>query len=266
MVDDSVQPNAISMSSDSELVMNMSASLVAGSHRMRVTSFGLRDIYNSPFDTADYLAFQVSADTTVPRFYIVSWTFDQGPKGLQIHVIFNEQPGSDALDVSHYSLSPYGTLTSVSRDTTNLNALFIDVQDVQLVALGVPFVLCVTGIESIENTPLDATNGNCAGISLVEPDLSNVMVYPNPAKQSLGQLTFARLTAQADIRIYTLRMEFIREISTTASQGGAVWDLKDSNGNPVPSGEYLYYVTGSNADGMAVQGVANKLVVVDDAK
>ena len=61
-------------------------------------------------------------------------------------------------------------------------------------------------------------------------------------------------------------MQFIQEISTTGSQGGAIWDLKDSDGNPVPSGEYLYYVTGSSAAGAAVQGVANKLVIVDDAK
>ncbi len=266
MIDDTMQPDAITMSSDSEVVMDLANILSAGAHRMRVTSFGLRDIYNSPFDTAGYLAFQVLPDTAVAQFYILSWTFDQGPNGLQIHVIFNEQPGANALDVSHYSLSPYGTLTSVSLDTANPNALYIDVQGVQLVALGVPFVLCVTGIESIENTPLDATNGNCAGISLVEPDLSNVMVYPNPAKQSLGQLTFARLTANADIRIYTMRMRFIREVTVSGSQGGALWDLKDSDGNPVPSGEYLYYVIGSNAAGTAVQGVANKLVVVDDQK
>ncbi len=165
MVDDTVQPNAIASTADSEIVLNMSAMLSAGTHRMRVTSFGLRDFLNSPFDTADYLTFQVPPDTAPNQFYILSWTFDQGPNGLQIHVVFNEQPGADALDVSHYSLTPYGTLTSVSLDTANPDALYIDVQGLQLVALRVPFVLCVTNITSITNTPLDATNGNCVGIS-----------------------------------------------------------------------------------------------------
>ena len=55
MVDDTVQPNAIASTADSEIVLNMSATLSAGAHRMRVTSFGLRDFLNSPFDTADYL-------------------------------------------------------------------------------------------------------------------------------------------------------------------------------------------------------------------
>jgi subtilisin family serine protease len=266
MVDDSVASDAITMSSDSELIMEIANSLSEGTHRMRVTSFNLRDIYNSPFDTTHYLSFQVQPDTAISRFYIFRWTFAQGLNGLQIHVIFNEQPGASALDVLHYSLSPYGTLTSVSRDTANPNALYIDVQGVQLVALGVPFVLCVTNITSVTNTALDATDGNCAGISLVEPDLSNVMVYPNPAKQSLGQLTFARLTSNAQVRIYTLRMKPIRVLSISGSEGGVVWDLLDDAGNAVPSGEYLYYVTGSNEAGVSVQGIANKLVIVNDQK
>ncbi len=266
MVDDTEQPDAIAMSSDSELVMSISNPLTLGSHRMRVTSFGLRDVYNSPFDTTDYLAFIANAIAVPDRFYIVRWTFYQGANGLQIHVVFNEQPNSNALDVTHYSLSPYGTLTGVSLDTTNPNALYIDVEGVQLVALGVPFVLCVSGIESVKHTPLDATDGNCAGISLVEPDLSNVMVYPKPGRQSAGQLTFARLTANADIQIYSIRMHPIRELTVSGSQGGANWDLRDDAGNAVPSGEYLYYVTGSNAAGVAVQGVANKFVIVDDEK
>ena len=266
MVDDTVPPDAITMSSDNELAMNLSAPLSTGNHRMRVTSFGLRDIYNSPFDTVDYLTFQVPPDTAPDRFYIVRWTFEQGPNGIRIHVIFNEEPDSSALDVLHYTLTPYGTLINVIRDTSDANALYINVGGMKLVALGVPFVLCVTNIRSMKNTPLDAANGNCAGISLTESDLSNVMVYPNPAKMSDGQLTFARLTAQADVRIYTMNMRFIRDLTTTESQGGVTWDLRDDAGNLVPSGEYLYYATGSNDAGVSVEAKAAKLVIVNDQK
>ncbi|HET6399939.1 MAG TPA: S8 family serine peptidase, partial [Candidatus Kapabacteria bacterium] len=266
MVDDTVQPDAIAMSWDSELVMNLPVPLTAGDHRMRVTSFNLRDIYNSPFDTTDYLAFQVPLDTMPDRFYIVRWTFEQGPNGIRIHVIFNEQPDTNALDVSHYTLTPFGTLTGVSFDSTDSNAVYVAVQGVKLVALGVPWVLCVTNITNIRNTPLDATAGNCAGVSLVEPDLSNVMVYPNPAKTSSGQLTFAQLTAQADIRIYTINMRFIRDLTAMGSQGGVTWNLRDDAGNLVPSGEYLYYATGTNDAGVSVEGKAAKFVIVNDQK
>lgn len=266
MVDDTLQPDAIAVSLDSELVMNLPGTLTTGEHRMRVTSFNLRDIYNSPFDTADYLAFQVPPDTAPDLFYIVRWTFEQGSDGIRIHVIFNEQPDSSALDVLHYTLTPYGTLTSVSFDSANSNALYINVEGVKLIALGIPFVLCVTNIESVKNIPLDPKNGNCAGISLTEPDLSSIMVYPNPAKVSGAQLTFARLTAQADIRIYTMNMRLIRHLTTTESQGGVTWDLRDDAGKLVPSGEYLYFATGTNDAGVSVEGKAAKFVIVNDQK
>ncbi|HEY3876860.1 MAG TPA: S8 family serine peptidase, partial [Candidatus Kapabacteria bacterium] len=185
MIDDTLGPDAITSTLDSEIVMELSKPMTAGSHRMRVTSFDLRDDLNSPFDTVHYLSFQVPIDTALPRFYIVRWTFENSMTGLEIHVFFNAEPGTDALDISHYSLSPFGTLNTARRDTANPDALYIELSGVSLTALGVPFVLCVSNIESATNVPLDATNGNCVGVSLTEPDLSNVMVYPNPAKQSL---------------------------------------------------------------------------------
>ncbi len=265
MIDDTIQPQAITVSADSELVMSLESALNSGGHKMRVTSFGLRDIYNSPFDTADYLPFQVPVDTAPDRFYILRWTFEPGPNGIVIHVIFNEEPAANASDATRYTLTPYGTLVRVMRDTNDANALYISVEGVSLESLGVPFVLCVNNITSIKNTPL-STAGNCAGISLTEPNLSSVMVYPNPAKTSVSQLTFARLTAEADIRIYTLRMRFIREIKTSGASGGVTWDMRDNRGNIVPSGEYLYYVTGTNDAGISVQGTAAKLVIVNDAR
>lgn len=264
MVDDSIAPASLIVS-DSEIVLGLIQPLDAGTHTVRVRSFGLRDVYNSPFDTAHGVTFEVRADTIVERFYIVRWTFDQTEKGLRIHVVFNEQPGQNALDVTHYSLSPYGTLLKVERDPDNPNALFIDVASgVQLVGLGVPFVLCVHGISSERDVALDETTGDCAGVSRTEPDLEHAFVYPNPAKKSDGQVTFAGLTAQADVRIYTSGMKFIRHIVTSEQQGGATWDMRDELGKMVESGLYLYFVTGKNASGSSAEGKASKLVIVED--
>ncbi|MDP4198541.1 MAG: S8 family serine peptidase [Bacteroidota bacterium] len=264
-IDDSISPESIAMSSDSEMVLGLAGPLIAGAHSLRARSFGLRDYYNSPFDTAHSVVFTVSSDTTPYRFYIVRWTFTQSSSGLRIHVVFNQTPGPNGLDVVHYTLTPYGTLVAVERDPADANALYIDVAPgVNLVALGVPFVLCVKGIESARNIPLDEQEGDCVGISFTEPNLDNVMVYPNPAKESDGLLTFARLTAQADIRIYTMDMHFIRHIVTSEKQGGAVWDMRDENGGRVESGMYLYFVTGKNDAGDNVEGKPAKFVIVGD--
>jgi tetrahydromethanopterin S-methyltransferase subunit D len=174
-------------------------------------------------------------------------------------------PADNALDVSHYTLSPYGTLVKVSRDPSDSNALFIDISpEVKLVGLGVPFVLCVSGITDVHGTALDPADGNCAGIALAEPNLDHAMTYPNPVKLSDGAVTFARLTAQATVRIFTIGMHFIREVATIEAQGGATWDLRDDKGKLIPSGEYIYIVSGKNADGISVEGKTSKLIIVND--
>ena len=265
IADDSITPSSTVVGGDSLIEVSFSHPLTVGNHFVRVHSFELRDIYNSPFDTISDLTFAVSPDTTPDRFYIVVWTFETSDSGTRIHVVFNSLPADNALDVSHYTLTPYGTLVGVYRDASNEDALYIDLaSSTKFVALGVPFVLCVSGITNVQNTPLDVKEGDCAGVSFTEPTLDNVMVYPNPAKQSDGQIVFARLTAQADINIYTLNMRFIRHIQTTERQGGAVWDMRDDNGKLVPSGMYLYYATGKNDVGDSVEGKAAKLVIVSD--
>jgi hypothetical protein len=257
IVDDTLTPSSVTVAGDSIIEIGFAQPLPPGRHFARVNSYELRDQFNSPFDTTLHIAWQTLPDSIPNRFYIVRWNFEQLTSGVRIHVVFNEAPGTNALDGSHYSLSPYGTLVRV----------YVDVgSDMQLVALGVPFVLCVKEITSASNTPLDAREGNCAGVSFTEPTLANVMVYPNPAKQSDGKLTFSRLTAQAEIRIYTLNMRFIRHLATTEQLGGAIWDMRDENGNPVPSGMYLYYATGKDDTGTAVDGKAAKLVIVNDTK
>ena len=265
IIDDTLTPSSVAVAGDSLLDVGFSLPIPPGAHFARAHSFELRDTLNSPFDTVSHVTWNIRPDSTPDRFYIVRWNFEQLASGVRIHVIFSEPPAASADDASHYSLSPYGTLIKVSPDPSNPNALYIDVgSDMKLIALGVPFVLCVKNIVSATNTPLDAQEGDCVGVSFTEPTLANVMVYPNPAKQSDGQLTFSRLTSQADIRIYTIGMRFIRAISTTEQLGGVVWDMRDDQGKIVPSGEYLYFATGKDEFGTPVVGQAAKLVIIND--
>src|SRR6185312_10241975 len=92
MIDDTTTPTSETVSLDSELVLGLFNPLDTGIHRMRVRSFGLRDIYNSPFDTLHYLAFDVTKDSSADKFYIVSWTFETSGLATRIHVVFNEHP------------------------------------------------------------------------------------------------------------------------------------------------------------------------------
>jgi hypothetical protein len=264
IIDDSLPAHSASVSGDSTLVVTL-ANVASGAHTVRIGSFAVRDVYNSPFDTSQRVAFTIPVVQPTRHFYVVSWQFTTSNGVTTAHLTFNAEPSDRALDASHYTLSPYGSVSRVYRDPADRNALYVELSpNVKFVALGKPFVLCVEGIEDAENTPLEVNAADCAGISFAEQDLSNVFVYPNPGKWSDDHVTFARLTPVADIRIYSLGMRPIRHIHTTERQGGVDWDLRDDAGNMVGSGEYLFLVTGTNDAGAAVQSKIQKFVIVRD--
>lgn len=259
---DSLYASSTVIAGDSLLLVTPSQTLAPGSHTLQITSRELRDRYNSPFrqDEITWMLPEPTQDTH--RFYIVRWRFEDSRR---IHVEFNSIPSDDALDVGKFTLSPFGRLLRVYRDPTNPYALYIDLDpSTRIVALGRPFVLCVEDIHDERNTPLEATQGNCVGITLTEPDLTNVMVYPNPARHSEGEIVFGRLTAEAEIRIYTSDMRFIRTLSTTERAGGALWDMRDENGEIVPSGIYLYHASGKDDHGKEVEPQTSKFVIIAD--
>ncbi|MFA5161785.1 MAG: T9SS type A sorting domain-containing protein [Elusimicrobiales bacterium] len=74
--------------------------------------------------------------------------------------------------------------------------------------------------------------------------LAGVHAYPNPFKKSQGvsSVTFTNLPAQAEIRIYTVSGELVRDIGKNDSGSTALWDLNNAAGSRVASGLYLYMV------------------------
>ncbi|HET6513086.1 MAG TPA: hypothetical protein VFH43_12905, partial [Candidatus Kapabacteria bacterium] len=263
VIDDSITISTAIRANDSSLILSTSRRLAAGSHTLRVTSWELRDVFNSPFDTTQKITFiYPEDDADSARFYAVRWRFEGSRR---IRVEFNSIPGDDALDVSHYDLSPFGELTRVYRDTSDNKALYIDLaSNTEIIALGKPFVLCIEDIHDINGVPLDPVEGKCIGVTLTEPDLTNIMVYPNPVKRSDRELMFARLTAEAEISIYTMDMKFLHRVRTSERNGGARWDLRDETGAEIPSGIYLYYVTGKNDAGQEVEANTQKFVIIAD--
>jgi len=260
VIDDSITCSSIVPRPDSTLRITSSMTLAPGTHQLRVTSFELRDLFNSPFDQSVH-TFRVNQVVTFNRFYILRWNF---ASDARIHVTFNHVPADDGLDVIHYTITPYGRILRIEKDPSDTLSLYVDLDPMQsIVPLGKPFVLCVTGIHDRGGDVLDPT-GNCVGETLTASDLQHVFVYPNPASISGGMLTFAGLTATAEITIYSQDMHMLRRIETAEKKGGVQWDMTDEIGKPLPSGIYLYVVTGKNDEGAEVSSKAAKFVIVAD--
>jgi hypothetical protein len=105
--------------------------------------------------------------------------------------------------------------------------------------------------------------GSTVGITLFREDLSAMFVYPNPCRVDMNDhLTFANLTPQAQITIFTLSGKLVSSVSTQAANGGADWNLRDERGNLIESGIYIYRATGKNSNGNDVDPKIGKFAIV----
>jgi len=87
-----------------------------------------------------------------------------------------------------------------------------------------------------------------AALVAVAPDLTGLIVYPNPVEPAGGhtKVTFEGLTEEVTIRIFTLSGELVRKVELL-SQYSWSWNLKNEQGEDAARGTYLCVVT--NTDG-----------------
>ena len=96
---------------------------------------------------------------------------------------------------------------------------------------------------------------------IARPDLTQVVVYPNPYRPNSGGLNdrsalgngivFSGLTAGARIKIFTVAGERVNELLDDNGDGLIVWDGTTDTGATAASGVYFYHVGSS---GEAVRG------------
>jgi subtilisin family serine protease len=87
-----------------------------------------------------------------------------------------------------------------------------------------------------------------AALSAVAPDLTGLIVYPNPVEPAKGhtEVTIEGLTEEVTIQIFTLSGELVRKVELL-SQYSWSWNLKNEQGEDAARGIYLCVVT--NTDG-----------------
>ncbi len=75
--------------------------------------------------------------------------------------------------------------------------------------------------------------------------LDGVIVYPNPYKVTTDTkgITFSGLTEQADIKIFTISGELVKEIKETNGDGIYLWPVTNNKGEHLASGVYIYVIT-----------------------
>jgi len=92
-------------------------------------------------------------------------------------------------------------------------------------------------------------------------DVPTAFAFPVPFKPSLGHtnITFVNLPSEADIKVFTINGELVKEIShsdANGSPGQEVWDVTNNSGQPLGSDVFFYLIT---AEGQTTKG---KILVV----
>ena len=81
-------------------------------------------------------------------------------------------------------------------------------------------------------------------LRLIAANLDSLIVYPNPYRPGVGhtRITFAALTQEATIRIFTLAGELVMK-QDVSGQYSWDWDVKNMNGEQLARGIYIWVVT-----------------------
>ncbi len=81
-------------------------------------------------------------------------------------------------------------------------------------------------------------------ISAAASSLADAHCYPVPFKPSAGHtaIRFQDLTADVSIKIYTIAGELVREIRKSDNNDYIDWDVRNSRGEPLASGVFIYVI------------------------
>ncbi len=257
---DQGSPTSVAIASDKEMLLVFRDDLPSGSHFLKVRN--LRDRFGTPVDTSRQVSFGVAL-LLGKAFYLVGLRL-VGSRSIDLEF-------SDAVDVatgsepSHYRIEPGIQVVSAVVDANATNLVHLTVGGrVPIGALGKEYIVSVSGVKSASDVMTASGAGSTGGIILNKPDLSEVFAYPNPFRKSGGtdHITFANLTQEAIITIWTISGNYVRTLRETDGNGGVEWLVDDDNGNRVGSGIYIYRVSGTNSRGDHVEEKMGKVAVV----
>ncbi len=223
----------------------------------------IRDFYGSPI-AEDSMAFTVTSQPQMQEFFVSSHSIQSSN---QIKINFNLDVDAVSAELlTNYTFEPENSVTNVSFDAANLRSIILTSAK-PVGSLGKEYLLSIKNVASSSssgNIPIKEGAGSFVVLSSFAKSISDVYVYPNPFKLNgnSSMLTFANLTQNAKITIFTLSGIKVKELEETDGNGGVNWDLKDEKGEIVSSGIYIYRVVSLDEFDNEVEDKIEKFAVI----
>jgi subtilisin family serine protease len=259
LLNGSRQPESVVLLDQRTLLLSF-GSLEDGRYGLELA--GLRDEEGIPFANRSYGPLDV-VNPVLNECYVERVDY-RPPRSFDVWFNQPVDPVSGAI-AANYEFQPVGFAASARMDESDARHVLLDMADGATIgALGKEYVLKVRNVRCASGVMIGDGAGSTAGVILNRQTLEDVFVYPNPLKPEHQQqfVTFANLTPRATIRIYTLSGLFVAEVEEEDGNGGVQWDLRDRDGQFVPSGVYVYRASGTDATGNEVEAVLEKFAII----
>ncbi|MDD5362766.1 MAG: S8 family serine peptidase [Ignavibacteria bacterium] len=258
-INGSIMPSTVGVKDKNTYALSFSPGLANGTYTVKTT--GLNDFYGSPVDS-NAMGFIANTSDSA-SFYLTSLAIS----GNILKVEFNMNVDSISYsNLSNYIFEPFNLkVISAVRDANNKKVLYLGINGNNIGASGKTYFLRISNLYSENGKLISSGSGSVFSLSFVKEDLSNVVVYPNPynGKTSVNKkIMFANLTKTAVITIYNLSGEYVNQLKGTSETGGLEWDVRDSKGNDIPTGIYIFKAEGKNSLGISVDDKTGKFAVI----
>ncbi len=223
----------------------------------------LRDRFRSPADTTLTVGARLPERESPGERFIATRGTSLAPRTIAVDFNAPVDP-QEATNPAIYRLDPPGTVLSATVDPADPSRVLLTVPaEYPLGALGLRYAVEIKELRAADGRLINNGAGSVVGFTIEADDLADVRVYPHPFSLSRdGVATFAGITRTANVEIFTQSGMMVRELPVVNSAGGTEWNGEDRRGERVPTGIYLYRVTGTNADGSTFESDLRKIAVV----
>lgn len=252
---------SIIISTDSTIIITFDRKFLDGAYEL--LHFTFKDYFGNPVKESK-IAFEYSTPEISKELYLLSLEF---ASETLLRIKFSDGVEIEsAQEAKNYVMNPIGRVLYAEVDQTDNQYVLLNLtQEIRNQgARGRNYTITAKSeIKSESGRNMTKGAGNTLGFVISSEHLRDVYVYPNPIKQSENpEIYFANLTNRATVTIMTSDGSEILTLTETDGNGGVNWNGRDSNGNLLPTGIYLFKVNGTNSEGINVFEETGKFVII----
>jgi len=170
-----------------------------------------------------------------------------------------------AMNKNNFNFTPSNIIKNISVASDSASKLTITTQ-FPMGSIGKEYTLKISGVYSSEASGkilISDGAGSSVVLSSFANNLDDVYNYPNPVKITENSfVTFANLTKNCEIYIFSLNGKPINKLVEQDGNGGINWDLTNKDGIKIDSGIYLYNVRALDNDKNIIQEKLGKIAVL----